>query len=466
MTTESTEPREAAFFTTVRSWGIVRGPQGILGGVIAALGARVGLAAWPARIIVILAALVLFPLVMLGYAAGWALLPDAEGNIVIQNFGRGVMNVGALIGIAIFGLVGFLSFADFRPFGRAWFGPDIASIDAGTPFRVIAVLFAVLIPLAIVAAIVGVIVWLARRSSSPGAPVAAGTPAAGAPPVYAVTREQARATAGATTLAASGPASATSTSASATTRAPVPAMPPKPPVPRVPGPGKGFYLTALAWAFLAAAVVAWGDREDLLSVYPVLAWGMLFLTGLGVILIAISLSGRRLGFLGFLGIAGLIPALILLAGHEDILRAYERNENPADAVVEVAVEPSPFDATQGFASTYDAIFLGGYCYQDDTPGSASDSSTARIAVADPFETDAAHDILAATTTVIMPKGTSLEVTSDGFAQATVFFADRDLMCHFDGFEGTYVSLVNADDPVLTLKVIDDHIANTIIIEEN
>jgi hypothetical protein len=245
-----------------------------------------------------------------------------------------------------------------------------------------------------------------------------------------------------------------------------PPLPPKPSAPRVPGPGRGFYLTALAWAFLAAAVIAWGDREDLLSVYPVLAWGMLFLTGLGVILIAVSLSGRRLGFLGFLGIAGLLPALILLAGHEDILKAYERNQNPADAVIEVAVEPSPFDATQGFASTYDSILLGGYCYQDSQEPSGSDSSTARIAVASPFEEDAAHDILAATTTVVMPRGTSLEVNSDGFAQATVFFADRDLVCSFDGYEGTYVSLSNAGDPVLTLTVLDDQIANTIIIEEN
>jgi phage shock protein PspC (stress-responsive transcriptional regulator) len=454
MRTENAEPREAAFFTTIRSWGIVRGPEGILGGVIAALGRRVGLAPWPARIIVIIATFLLFPLVMIGYAAGWALLPDAEGNIVIQNFGRGIMNVGALIGIAIFGLVGFFSFADFRPFGRAWFGPDIASVDPGTPFRLLGMVLAVLIPLTVIAGVIALVVWLARKPSA-----AATASAPGAAPTYALTPQQARAASDSSTEA---PAPAPSA-----TVPPAPKAPPAPPTPRVPGPGRGFYFAALAWAFLAAAVVAWGDREDLLSIYPVAAWGMLFLTGLGVILIAISLSGRRLGFLGFLGIAGLLPAVILLAGHEDFLAAYERNGNPADAVVEVVVEPSAFDATHTFAADYDSIFLGGYCF-DGADGSwaGSNGSTARIAVADPVTKDVTHEILAATTTVIIPRGTSLEVTSNGFAQAMVYFADRDVTCTFDGFEGTYVSLVNADDPLVTLKVIDDQIANTIIIEEN
>jgi hypothetical protein len=463
MSTSDTEPREAAFFTTIREWGIVRGPQGVLGGVISAAGARVGLAPWPARIIVLLASILLFPVVMIGYAAGWALLPDAEGNIVIQNFGRGIMNVGALIGIAVFAFVGFFSFADFRPFGRAWFGPDIASVNPGTPFRVLAVLVAIAVPLAVVAGVVALIVWLARRS-----PSTASAPTGGAQPVYAVTRAEALKTGA--VASASAPATFDASTAgvgmAAPKAPPIPKAPPAPPAPRVPGPGRVFYFAALAWAFLAAAVVAWGDREDLLSIYPFLAWGMLFLTGLGVILIAVSLSGRRLGFLGFLGIAGLLPAVILLAGHEELLSAYERNQNPADAVVEVAVVPSPFDATQGFASDYSEILLGGYCYEDSDWTSSSTNSTARIAAADPFQESAKHDILAATTTVLMPRGTSLEVVSDGYAQATVHFADRDLVCEFDGYEGTYVSLANPGEPVLTLKVKDDQVTNTIIIEEN
>jgi hypothetical protein len=366
------------------------------------------------------------------------------------------MNVGALIGIAVFALVGFFSFSDFRPFGRAWFGPDIASVNPGTPLRLLAVFMAIAVPLALVAAVIALIVWLSRRANSAPAPTTDG-----AQPTYAVTRAEAQGTAARTAMPAPAVAGAPAAKAP-----PVPKAPPAPRTPRVPGPGRAFYFVTLAWAFLAAAVVAWGDREDLLSIYPVVAWGMLFLTGLGIILIAISLSGRRLGFLGFLGIAGLLPAFILLVGNEDLLSAYERNENPADAVVEVAVQPSPFDATQGFASDYSEILLGGTCYADPLWSGASTDSTARISVADPFDEPARHDILAATTVVTMPRGTSLVVESDGFAQATVFFADRDLVCDFGGHEGTYVSLTNANDPVLTLAVKDDHVANTIILEEN
>ena len=456
MSTNDTEPREAAFFTTVREWGIVRGPEGILGGVISGLGARVGLAPWPARIIVILAAFLLFPLVMIGYAAGWALLPDTRGNIVIQNFGRGIMNVGALIGIAVFTLVGFFSFGDFRPFGRAWFGPDIASVNPGTPLRVIAVLVAIAVPVAIVAGVVALIVWLARRSAAPAAPAADGGEA-----VYAVTRAEARA-AGAT----SGSASAAAAPPAPPHVPKAPPAPPRPTTPRVPGPGRAFYFVTLAWAFIAAAAVAWGSREEILAIYPVLAWGMLFFTGLGVILIVISLSGRRLGFLGFVGIAGLIPAAIVLIGHDELQAAYEGYPNPPDAIIEVGVPPTPFDATAGFAADYDTIFFGGFCYTDAFWSGASTDSTARIAVADPFDKPAEHDILAATTVVTMPRGTSLRVDSDGYAQATVFFADRDLVCEFSGFEGNYVSLTNANEPILTLNVKDDQVANTIIIEES
>src|SRR5690554_2679962 len=104
--TPDSQPREAGFFTAIRQWGITRGDNGFLGGVVDGLANRVGMATGPARIIVVVAAIFLNGIVLLAYAAGWALLPDRKGNIIIQNFGRGVPNVGALIGIGIMGLLG------------------------------------------------------------------------------------------------------------------------------------------------------------------------------------------------------------------------------------------------------------------------------------------------------------------------------------------------------------------------
>lgn len=455
MTNPDTEPREAAFFSAIRSWGIVRGPEGVLGGVISALGARVGLAAWPARLIYVLIGFFLFPVAMIAYAAGWALLPDAKGSIVIQDFGRGVMNVGALIGIGIFGLIGFFSFNDLRPWSWPWgpTAPDLGSVDPGTPMRAVAILVAVLIPLCIFASVIFLIVWLVRRSSRPQDPGAS---------AYAMTPEQAKA------APAGGKASAATTGTSATSATTATMAPPRPPAPplppRVPGPGKGFHLATLAWAFIAAAVIAWCAREDLLSIYPVLAWGMLFYTGLGVILLAVSLSGRRLGFLGFLGFLGLLPAIILLAGHEGLLKAYDRDERPAEAVVEVIIDQPLRDVTEALGTTYETVFLGSDCYFAPIPPSPFEGSTARIAIPAPV-TAVQHDILAATTTVTIPDGTSLKVLSDGDAQAVVYFEDQSMQCTFYGYEGTYIELTNPGDPVVTLTVRDDQTANLIILKE-
>lgn len=449
MTTPETEPREAAFFSTIRSWGIVRGPEGVLGGVISGLGARVGLAPWPARIIVILAAFLLFPIVILGYAAGWALLPDSKGNIVVQNFGRGVMQVGPLIGIVILTLIGFSSF------GQPWFITvrTDAPFDASRPVQVIAILLAVLIPLAILGGIVGLVVWAVRRGSE--AP-------AGENAVYAAMPERSH---DASPAGAPAGAAASGAAASAVTARPVPPVPP-----RVPGPGRGFYLATLAWALISATIIAWCAREELLAIYPVLAWGMLFLTGLGAILIAVSLSGRRVGFLGFLGFLGLFPAVILMAVHDDLLSAYERSRNAGEAIQEIALEEHvidrlEIDATSLFEDDYALIYLGGDCTIAPRTERSFEGTTARITIPDPMPEALEYDIVAATTTLVVPQGTSLKVVSDGDAQATVFFEQRALECVFAGHEGTYIELTQPGEPVLTLNVIDDYTVNTIVVEE-
>ena len=189
MSTDDTAAPEAAFFQAVRRWGVVRGPEGILGGVISGAGSRVGLAPWPARLIVIVVGFFLFPVVMLAYAFGWAVLPDAEGRIVIQDFGRGVTNVGALIGIAIFGVVGIASFSDARPWGRNWVNVDPGSFDVAAVARALAILLALVLPFLVLFGIVALVIFISRRSSSSSADRRTD----GTEPVYALTPQQARA---------------------------------------------------------------------------------------------------------------------------------------------------------------------------------------------------------------------------------------------------------------------------------
>ncbi|MFN3866445.1 MAG: PspC domain-containing protein [Demequina sp.] len=185
--TEQPQPQqEAAFFTAIRQWGLTRGPHGVVGGVVEGLGARVGMAAVPARLIVVLAWILLPGLVMLAYAAAWGLLPDRHGNIITQNFGRGVTNVGALLGIAVLTLGGFVGLdggplIDLFGWGAGpwtWAGDAGGIFGAGEVARAFAMLLGVTIPLLVIAGIVVLIVWLVKRSKD-GAGAAGGPGTAG-----------------------------------------------------------------------------------------------------------------------------------------------------------------------------------------------------------------------------------------------------------------------------------------------
>jgi hypothetical protein len=223
----------------------------------------------------------------------------------------------------------------------------------------------------------------------------------------------------------------------------------------------------LAWALIAAAGTAWASREELLSIYAPLAWGMVFMTGLGVILIIVSLSGRKLGFLGFLGAVGMFPALLLLVWHADLLDSYANDRVGIEfAVTEAFDLPEPVDPTAQFANQYQTVMFAGHCWVESEVPLDTYAGTARITVPAPVDKDVTYPVLAATTTVVVPAGTGLRVTSDGWAQATVHFADRDLTCNYPGEEGEYVVLTNPGQPVVTLAVADDAVANTIVIEEN
>lgn len=498
MTTPSdSQPREAGFFTAIRRWGLTRGDNGFMGGVVDGLAQRVGMATVPARIIVVVAAIFLNGIVLLGYAGAWALLPDRRGNIIIQNFGRGMPNVGALIGIGILSLFGLGGIDNGVTYRLGDF-----PLDNGGPWRVMVIIAGVLVPLAIVGGIVWLIVVLARRSGQ--APATGGEP-----PVYAAMPGQAThpvppspaSPSGATSAgdgnasapspmrddAAAGPASeprpdtdeqplapaspavptqapAHSTPHHAYAYAPVP---PAPPVrPRIPGPGKGFYLATLGWAILAVAGVAYADRQDELVVHPFVAWFVTCVTGLGVLLVLVSLSGRKLGFLGFLGIMAALPTVAIAASADDLREAYARNESII--TIDIATHDdqgvsNELDATPLLSADYTEVIVNGSCYEGTTIPS-NPASTARLSYA-PLEADTTVDIITEVTYISIPKGADVTVRGIGDAQAHVVWATRDVTCDFYGAGGEHLRLANNTGPTLDLVVRDDEFANTIVLTE-
>ena len=86
----------------------MRGDSRVFGGVLSGVGARIGMAPAPARIIFVVLAVSRVALRCSLYAAAWALLPDSEGRIIIQDFGRGRPNVGALVGDRASRVFGFI----------------------------------------------------------------------------------------------------------------------------------------------------------------------------------------------------------------------------------------------------------------------------------------------------------------------------------------------------------------------
>ncbi|MFV0634349.1 PspC domain-containing protein [Demequina sp.] len=188
-------PKEAAFFTSIRQWGLMRGDNGVIGGVVEGLGLRVGMARVPARLIVVLMLIALPGVTMLAYAAAWGLLPDRRGNIIIQNFGRGVTNVGALLGIAALSLIGLATLDNVPVLNFFGWGAVGALNEYGHisgPFDAIVTLVRVAIPLTLLAGVVVAIVFAVRRGRRtpppgtgphvpPPPPATPGTPTDAAP---------------------------------------------------------------------------------------------------------------------------------------------------------------------------------------------------------------------------------------------------------------------------------------------
>ncbi|GAA1807486.1 PspC domain-containing protein [Agromyces neolithicus] len=219
----SASPTDASgpgFYAWLRRLGVPR-RAGWLGGVCAGVGARLGIDPIIVRGIVVVVAVLGAPLVLL-YAIAWLLLPDTDGNIQLERLTRGIVDP-AIVGIAVMGVIGFIPLVQGGWLGWRWW-PDwqvsdpIFGFNLTWPLRVLWVLI-------VVAAIIALVVWLARRSAA-GPQTAGASPAS---PAYGATDAAAPATAatpaftGAAAGAATAPA-ATSAAAYPTTEPPVPAV--------------------------------------------------------------------------------------------------------------------------------------------------------------------------------------------------------------------------------------------------
>lgn len=465
-------PQEAAFFTSIRGWGITRGADSILGGVAAGVGDRIGMARMPARLILVAAGFLVTGVVLLTYAAAWALLPDRNGNIIIQNFGRGITNVGALIGIGVMAFIGLASFDHGWAANGFGFG-EVRSAAARFSGNsdVVAVglaMVSIVFSLALAGAVIYLIIYLVRRANTPPTgDDGEATPAAPA--------------------AHSAPAAA-------------PPAPPRPPHPYVPGPGRRFYLITLAWMLICGAIIATTDRLDRLAVAPGLAWFALFMVGFGLILAAVSATGRKLGFLGFISVPLLLVALMAAVNSGEVREAYEsardaidvgpqdywtggvhydEDGNAIDAGAPVLVDPIVTDPTLAFVDDYQLIYVAPQCFTWDAmqPEQRLDQETGIIYdVAQEYASqarltfgalteDTVVSITAEHTVVSIPKGTNLVLRADSNAQSSIDWESRGLYCEFwDGGQDN-LSLTNPGSPTLILQVHDDSYANTITVIE-
>jgi phage shock protein PspC (stress-responsive transcriptional regulator) len=454
----------------------------VLGGVLAGVGDRIGMAPAPTRVIFVLIGFFTGGLALLVYAAAWALLPDTAGRIVIQDFGRGRPNVGALVALGIltvFGLI-FLD-RNLLSGGWGWLSnmPSMGSIGHGFPGfgRV----FAVLIPLAVLAGLAWLIVW-AISSSRRGAPAhgyarlpdgtvpatPADTTSAGAEPSADAAATEAPVPPAAPATYAAMPATASGQFIVQTP--PVYTAPPRPPRPRVPGPGKVGYLLALAWIPITMAITLYLATTDQLAVFPVVAGGVIYVAGLGVILVITALRGRKLGFLGFVSVLALLPVGAAIATAPDLREHYSAGDWRAwweGSYREVTIgEPAPiytpppaFDPSTAFLD-FETVAISGSCYE---PGDLTTPDTEGTVRLSSVPADQTITVSSNSTRLVIPEGTSLRViivdhtTNDenGWStSASVSWPGRDVSCDTSYGATDAVTLTNADKPVLTVRLDD------------
>jgi phage shock protein PspC (stress-responsive transcriptional regulator) len=145
---------ESGFFAWLRGLGLQR-QSGWLGGVCGGIAARLGLDPLLVRGIVVVLAVVGAPVVLL-YAVAWFLLPDESGTIHAQQLGHGHVT-RALPGIVAVFLLSFLPLTQGFWYAGALYWGDLGWGGAAGRIIWTAVLLA---------AVIVLVVWLARRSST------------------------------------------------------------------------------------------------------------------------------------------------------------------------------------------------------------------------------------------------------------------------------------------------------------
>ncbi|GLJ76713.1 PspC domain-containing protein [Leifsonia poae] len=220
--------RGTRFFDWMRGLGVTRS-DGWLGGVCAGLAYRLGIDPLIVRGIVVVAAILGAP-VLLVYAAAWALLPDRENRIHLQRLFDGDFQP-AIVGIGILALLSLLPL----PQGVWWFGAHPWGEPGWGD-----VVWRVLWTLIVIALVVGLIVLAARNDWGRAGTTGRGTAPFGQPGA-------------APSGAPAGPAStAGGTSATGEATAPSGATGPD-------STGRGAAAAAAAAATSAAAAVAAGS---------------------------------------------------------------------------------------------------------------------------------------------------------------------------------------------------------------
>ncbi len=447
MSTSSEEPRqEAAFFSTIRNWGVTRGPNGVIGGVIEGVGDRIGMDKLPARIIAVAGAIILSGLVLPAYAAAWGLLPDRDGNIIIQNFGRGRPNVGALIGIVIILLIApGMSDGWGGPWGNNhgfWGGGFISAL--------------------LLAGIAGLIVWLVLRgrdkpNTDGSGPVYAVPPAAsGAKATSGATAGKASSTSGKATKGAPKGSAAASQPASARAAGTAPPTPPAPPTTfhrrRTPGPGRALYLFTLAAAVFAGAVIWWLDREGQLEVVAQAAWLAVLVPIVGVAIMISGAAGRRVGFLGFL-------ATVLVIGWAIGLLVVPQARDWVDNHVDIRVNGESVSIDDfNDNDLWNQLFV---CHEFSESGASAIADGAAQVVA--TDSTTRIEVTAANTIISVPRDTHLTVTSESASiDGVIYWEEFNLRCDLEG-TGEVITL-GGDGRSIELVVSNSDAR--IVIEEN
>ncbi len=429
--------REAAFFTTIRSWGITRGEHGVFGGVVEGIGDRIGMDRVPARLIAVVLLFVTGGLFLALYAAAWALLPDREGRIIIQDFGRGTPNVGALLMIALFALMG----GNSGP--NVWFHKDWRGFPFGVVWGILSI--------AVVAGVIALIVTTVTRRGSGARDAQAPRDPHATYAVPPVRDQRAYATPPASSAAAGTAATAASPAVAPVDGgdAPIPAPAPAP-RPRTPGPGSAIYLLVLSALVFAAAAVWFLDRDGRLAVPAIEAWFAVAVVVIGAGIMIVGALGRRVGFLGFL-------ATLLIVGWAIGLAVVPRVLDLADNGVTFTIDGVTHTVGGGHG-WYDSSATGVTCRDfDETLDTVADAP--RIDVA-----RGRTDVTVATATAILTVAphSSLRFESDGDVTGSVSYAERNITCELDRAEGQLYSTLDTGE-LVTVHLTGPHA--TIVVEE-